>query len=172
MGMTVDLTSVFNNDGFSLPFDYEFSMSDYFSADEENPFSLIHAKGKIFNRTGIVYLSAQSEFTLTTACDRCASDIVRSMTVPSEHILVIGNEDEAENEPDYDDNRLYIPSYQLNLDDLLAEDIWLSMPVTILCSDDCKGICPSCGTNLKEETCSGKKAVDPRLEALAKLLEQ
>ncbi|HOL80128.1 MAG TPA: DUF177 domain-containing protein, partial [Clostridiales bacterium] len=67
---------------------------------------------------------------------------------------------------------LYIPSYQLNLDDLLAEDIWLSMPVTILCSDDCKGICPSCGTNLNEETCSCKKAVDPRLEALAKLLEQ
>lgn len=171
MGVTIDLTPVFNNEDLSLPFNYEFSMSSYVPEGEDNPFSPIKAKGKVFNRTGIVYLSALSEFTYSARCDRCASDIERQMAVPSEHILLIGNEDEAEeSDVEYDDRRLFIPSYQLNLDDLLAEDIWLSMPVTFLCSEDCKGICPNCGTNLNDGNCSCKKAVDPRLEALAKLL--
>ncbi|MCM1392652.1 MAG: DUF177 domain-containing protein, partial [Ruminococcus sp.] len=39
------------------------------------------------------------------------------------------------------------------------------------CKDDCKGICPRCGTNLNETSCECKKEIDPRLEALLSFLD-
>ena len=38
-------------------------------------------------------------------------------------------------------------------DDLRAE-ILLELPTNILCSEDCKGLCPHCGVNLNESTCN------------------
>ena len=48
----------------------------------------------------------------------------------------------------------------------------LGMDTKTLCSEDCKGICPGCGVNLNQGSCTCKKETDPRLAALAKLLEK
>ena len=47
----------------------------------------------------------------------------------------------------------------------------LGMDTKTLCSEDCKGLCPRCGANLNEGLCGCKREIDPRLAALAKLLE-
>ena len=39
---------------------------------------------------------------------------------------------------------------------LVAEQIFLSLPVKVLCSEECRGICPGCGANLNEEACRCK----------------
>ena len=39
----------------------------------------------------------------------------------------------------------------IEVDQLVAEQIFLALPVKVLCSEDCKGICPGCGANLNEE---------------------
>jgi len=41
----------------------------------------------------------------------------------------------------------------IDLDSLVIEQIFLALPVKILCSDRCRGLCPHCGTNLNEESC-------------------
>lgn len=53
----------------------------------------------------------------------------------------------------------------------LAPQVWesfiLSLPPKVLCSPDCKGLCPNCGQNLNVGTCSCKEEEgDPRLAAL------
>ncbi len=60
----------------------------------------------------------------------------------------------------------------LDLTELLRQNILLSMPIKPLCSDECKGLCPTCGRNLNEGPCncpsdSGGSA----FAALAALLE-
>jgi uncharacterized protein len=41
------------------------------------------------------------------------------------------------------------------------------MPLNPLCREDCKGLCPQCGTNLNTETCDcAQEWEDPRLAAL------
>ncbi|MGB9809870.1 MAG: YceD family protein, partial [Caldanaerobacter sp.] len=48
----------------------------------------------------------------------------------------------------------------------------LSLPMKFLCKEDCKGLCPICGTNLNYGSCSCKREdIDPRLEVLSKLLQ-
>lgn len=59
---------------------------------------------------------------------------------------------------------------ELDIQDLLMEQIILSVPMKPLCSEACKGICPKCGADLNVDTCSCKmKEPDPRLAVLKKL---
>ncbi len=48
----------------------------------------------------------------------------------------------------------------------------LSVPMKPLCSDECKGICPSCGANLNAAGCGCRiERVDDRMAALKKYFE-
>ncbi len=60
----------------------------------------------------------------------------------------------------------------LDLGELMHEQFVLALPMKPLCSDACKGLCPSCGTNLNKAACECKPAwTDPRLAALHGLLD-
>ena len=49
----------------------------------------------------------------------------------------------------------------------IQESIYTLIPTKVLCREDCKGLCPNCGTNLNESQGScGNENIDPRLEAL------
>lgn len=51
--------------------------------------------------------------------------------------------------------------------------IILELPMKMLCSPDCKGLCPGCGRNLNEGDCQCvQDSVDPRLGILKELLEK
>lgn len=41
----------------------------------------------------------------------------------------------------------------LELDESLREELILAYPQTILCRDDCRGLCPKCGADLNNEKC-------------------
>ncbi|MGD0938978.1 MAG: DUF177 domain-containing protein [Terracidiphilus sp.] len=62
----------------------------------------------------------------------------------------------------------YYQRDSLVLEDVLREQVLLSLPVRTLCKPDCKGLCPRCGADRNSQacTCVGE---DPRWEALAGL---
>src|ERR1700689_3130694 len=61
----------------------------------------------------------------------------------------------------------------LLLEDVLREQVLLSLPVRTLCKPDCKGLCPRCGVNRNSQACHcDEKPGDPRWEALAGLRGQ
>ena len=57
--------------------------------------------------------------------------------------------------------------------DLLKDvqsEIVMAIPMQPVCSKQCRGLCPQCGGNLNETTCSCKdQNVDPRLAVLKNL---
>ena len=54
----------------------------------------------------------------------------------------------------------------------LRESLLLAEPLQALCREDCKGLCPVCGVNLNEETCTCEtKTIDPRLAALKQFIK-
>jgi uncharacterized protein len=56
------------------------------------------------------------------------------------------------------------------LEDVLREQVLLSLPAKTLCREDCKGLCPHCGKHLNSETCDCSETVtDPRWSALSSL---
>jgi len=61
----------------------------------------------------------------------------------------------------------------VDLDELVREQILLALPSRRLCKEDCKGLCPSCGTDLNAGGCSCEQTeVDPRWSALAGLKDK
>jgi uncharacterized protein len=64
----------------------------------------------------------------------------------------------------------YYQGDSLALEDVLREQVLLSLPAKTLCKPDCKGLCPRCGENRNTQTCSCDVGPsDPRWEALAGL---
>jgi uncharacterized protein len=61
----------------------------------------------------------------------------------------------------------------LELEDVIKEQVLLSLPVKPLCQEACKGLCPQCGQNLNMGTCNcNTKMQDPRWSALEGLRDQ
>ncbi len=58
----------------------------------------------------------------------------------------------------------------IELNDLVREEILLAMPVQVLCREDCKGLCPTCGIDRNADSCqcAGVDG-DSRWEELKKL---
>ena len=64
----------------------------------------------------------------------------------------------------------YYQEDSLSLEDVLREQVLLSLPVRTLCKPDCKGLCPRCGINRNSQACSCDVGPsDPRWQALAGL---
>jgi uncharacterized protein len=65
-----------------------------------------------------------------------------------------------------------IKEHQLDLEPMVRDTVALNLPTNPLCTDDCKGLCPACGTDLNEGSCSCEVAIDPRWTALKELGER
>jgi uncharacterized protein len=59
------------------------------------------------------------------------------------------------------------------LEDAVREQVLLSVPLKVVCRDDCKGLCPVCGKNRNTELCSCVQPLqDPRWAALKEIREK
>ena len=164
--MLIKLDDIFDNEGSDRDFDFEVDMSD-FTMGSNKPFPKpFKVQGKVFNKTNVVTLKGTAVSAMRTPCDRCAGDINERLEVPIEHILVSELNDET------NDEFILVENMLLELEPLITEDIVLALPTKILCKDDCKGLCLTCGKNLNNGPCSCKKPVDPRLEVLKQLLDK
>ena len=64
----------------------------------------------------------------------------------------------------------FYENHQIDLDQLMREQFYLVLPMKPLCREDCRGLCPVCGTNLNRGTCECKREwEDPRLAGLRAL---
>jgi len=47
----------------------------------------------------------------------------------------------------------FITGDEIDIDDIVIEQIYLSLPIKFLCGEGCNGLCPICGTNLNRGKC-------------------
>jgi uncharacterized protein len=105
-------------------------------------------------------------------CDRCLAPISISVDEVFDLLYLPPLKLEQEEEIELAEDDLRVGFYQgdeVDLDDLVREQIELALPIRRLCREDCRGLCPQCGTNLNEAECFCQAEVlDPRWEALKK----
>lgn len=106
---------------------------------------------------------------LAGACWRCLEQAELELDVEIEDFFEIelpplgeiGEEEEA--------SLWYSEDGLLNLSAWAHDAVSELLPPKILCTEDCKGLCPQCGTNLNLEQCSCKPPTDPRWDKLKDL---
>jgi uncharacterized protein len=105
---------------------------------------------------------------LEASCRRCLDDL--QVPVREEVALLFRrgvSPFEAEDEEVYS---LPENERELDLGPAIREQLLLAVPQFVNCSEECKGLCPHCGTNLNDATCSCETTdSDNRWAALRKL---
>ncbi len=81
-------------------------------------------------------------------CDRCGDIAVNSLVVSLEETFY----PHASNTDDYT-----YSGNKLDLTQAIIDNILLQLPTSLLCSEQCKGLCPVCGTNLTVSQCECTK---------------
>ena len=112
---------------------------------------------------------------LELPCSRCLEpfrmpvDATFSLRYLPASAMTNANDQEREVEAE-DLETSYYHDDQIDLNELLREQFYLALPMKPLCREDCKGLCPQCGTNLNTGSCDCAAAwEDPRLAPLKQL---
>jgi len=127
----------------------------------------IYKDNDLFRLVGDTHTSVELE------CGRCLEPFLRAVdsTFDLRYQPHARNAGEGEREVEEDDlTTAFYENDAIDLGQLMREQVYLSLPMKPLCRDDCRGLCPVCGTNLNLSVCHcAREWDDPRFAALKAL---
>jgi uncharacterized protein len=110
---------------------------------------------------------------LELSCSRCLEPFRFPVEAAFDQRYLPQPEVSADDEAEVAEEDLETSFYrddEIDLNELLREQFYLTLPMKPLCREQCKGLCPQCGTNLNTGTCDcGPAWEDPRLAPLKEL---
>jgi uncharacterized protein len=123
-----------------------------------------------------IRLTGDLATSLELPCARCLDPVVQDVKRSFELLYRPQGTDAGHEELSVTVAEAEIGYYKGNgllLEDALREQVLLSVPLKVLCRENCKGLCPACGKNRNAEMCSCEQLVeDPRWAALKDLREK
>ncbi len=148
---------------------------DAFESDEDyrvvQPVSLAV---DVYKKNSEVTLVGRVATVLELECGRCLEPYTLPVEVSFDLLYLPHAQNSGEGEVEIEDDDLNTAYYRddtIDLGQLMREQFCLALPMKPLCREDCRGLCPQCGTNLNLSTCGCVSTwVDPRLEALRGLM--
>ena len=107
---------------------------------------------------GNISLSIQSP------CSRCVEPVKIELNPLIS--LVLSPSDKIKDENEDLEHETY-QGDEIDISNYLREQIAIYLPQKVVCSDECKGLCTTCGKNLNIENCSCEEnKIDPRFAIL------
>ena len=163
--MRLDVKSILRNPEKRIPFQFEMDLSDMDFSGRCPICRPVLVEGEVYSSADVLHLTLTADTVLDAMCDRCGKEFTQEKKVTYDCVL----SDELQDESNVD--IVPLENDTVDADELARTAFILEMDTKTLCSEDCKGLCSRCGADLNLGPCSCKKEVDPRLAALAKLLE-
>lgn len=117
--------------------------------------SRAHLEGQLLSQGPNVLLHGSLRGELGAECQRCLGPAA----VPVDQRLRMtfappGDKTPAEDFVDPDDvDYAHHDREVVDLRDVLREQLLLAIPITVLCKEDCKGLCPTCGADRNSTEC-------------------
>jgi uncharacterized protein len=129
--------------------------------------------GKIRLSRNEVFVNGHVETRAQVECERCLKPVELPVSADFELEYITDSEYESSAADELTEAEMsvsVIDGQAIDVDEIVKEQILLAVPTRMLCREDCKGICPQCGSdrNLGECACVTKE-VDPRWAALKNL---
>lgn len=94
----------------------------------------------------VVRGTATAEAELT--CTRCLAVWTEELAVPFEQVYRAVPDDEEDELP-------VEPGGWIDLEPVIHDEVALVLPAAPRCRPDCRGLCPTCGTDLNTDPCDG-----------------
>ena len=175
--MIVHIGSIKGRKGASMSI--QFDDQEPASPDEQIRFvggTPLRVEARVTN-TGICYLvQGNVEADLALTCSRCLKEYPWHLRAPLHEVyrpaaepddVGVATEESPVSFNDLDEEIRSFNGSEIDLTEAVQEQIVLTLPMKLLCREDCEGICPQCGVDRNEASCKCRnEAVDPRLAAL------
>lgn len=128
----------------------------------------ISVEAEISKQSGDELHIAQSyKCEMTFKCGRCLVPVKKSVENTIEKVIYLKKSGE-----EFDEDRAFLEGMNLNVEAIVMEDLIMNMPIQVLCSPNCKGLCVQCGIDLNENDCDcDNENLDPRLLELKKFFD-
>ena len=128
--------------------------------------------GVLTDNSGYMRLKLQATLPYHGECARCLAPVDGVFSLDFERTVAAEGMIDEERLEELEDEYVVLQGHELSVDDALLEELTLSFPTRLLCSEDCEGLCPKCGKPKREGDCGcPTKEIDPRLAVLAKLFD-
>lgn len=109
-------------------------------------------------------LQTQFEADYHLPCDRCLTDVACPLSIMDEREVKLHPAEETQ---ETEEEEPFIHGYELDVDEFIRGELYQRIPLKVLCSEDCKGICPVCGTNRNLAPCTCEEGPrDPRMSVI------
>lgn len=142
----------------------------------DRPFA---GQAEIWNAGDRLLVRANVSGEALVPCSRCLTPFGLPLDVSFEEEFIEGQPGDVDEDDTLADEEREVTFYEgdeIDLSDAVRENLVLELPIKPLCSDECQGLCPTCGSNLNEGTCTchqeESKPVDSRLAILKDFLEK
>ena len=163
--MRLDLKNIIHVPEASKSFQFQMDLSEMEFYGKHLITRPVQVEGSVTNHAGALVLEGTASSLLDLVCDRCGKEYTREKVVRLDCLLAAELEDEEHDE-------IYLlEGNEVDLDEVVGTAFILAMDTKNLCSDNCKGLCAKCGADLNNGPCGCRPEVDPRLAALAQLLD-
>lgn len=124
----------------------------------------VSLEGEVIKEQDIYYVEGTGSVGICMPCSRCLEPVELSVDFKLNEKFGNNAGDDEEIETFSGDS--------IDLSSAVMRNILAVMPMKVVCSDDCKGLCPVCGQNLNVKDCGCDTTyVDPRFESLRSLLK-
>jgi uncharacterized protein len=111
----------------------------------------------------------------STECSRCLEPVPLTIAAPFDVFYESQASAEDLHDLEVTDENLSVAELAgdaIDLSELVREQVLLNVPARILCSEECRGLCESCGANKNLSPCGCEtETIDPRWQALKGLVE-
>lgn len=135
--------------------------------------SPVSITGRIKRSGAEIIVSGHINGELFINCDRCLKPLEMPLKNDFELEYVSDSEYEALHDAELTEEEMAISVFDgvgIDVDEIVKEQVLLAVPTRLLCSDDCKGICPVCGSDRNTTDCNCEtSSSDPRWDALRSL---
>ncbi len=124
----------------------------------------VRVSGRLLSASlGRFYWQGSIATDVDATCRRCLSSTPRQIDA---QVHLVFTEDQDTDDP----SEYVVPEGAdvLDLSEAIREELILVLEAYVLCREDCKGLCPSCGTDLNTNSCDCRPPSDPRWAALEK----
>lgn len=166
--MVVDISQVLKGEGAVLEFSENVNLDAFsFNGNSIKFLKPVSVRGKFENLGNVIFLSGSADVSLDAVCAKCLDGFEKNMNFSFEERFSKSpvSDEEAE-------DIVHIFGNEIELNDVIIRELCLNLPISFLCSEDCKGLCPVCGKNLNKEQCSCETdEIDPRLAVLKTFLQ-
>lgn len=130
----------------------------------------ITVNGRVRKSGSEVDVSGRVETRVNIECDRCLKTLEMPVSAGFKLQYITGQDYETSHAAELTADEMALSVFDgeaIDVDEIVREQILLSIPDHALCDENCRGICSMCGTNLNAGSCECKSSeVDPRWAAL------